>query len=331
MFPKFLLIMAMLLSAHMALAEDKKTEEKKEAPTDLSNQNFAYTAFDYLKKTITLSYHGEYYFTRPDVTSTVPDDYMISDMRIMHNPTIIYKPIENWKLLATSEFKYTDALVKGTFPNRHFRSLVQLSRSNLISEKESGFGLSAALTRRIFDRVAAGANYGNSRASVTLSKTWAQKHSSSLMIQYLLNDPARKGPNTWKHGFNLLPTITFQLTDKISWLFNDDFIIYTPWDDSAAQDYMIAHDMNIGYITYAWDDKNSSYFQLKYIHGDTFAQANDSSDTFDYYIGHSYSFTPKLTLTGEIGSNLYTSSDGKSFFSRNVSFPELAFYLDWSL
>lgn len=330
MFSKLLLLAALTLTSTQVFSQDAKDASKKEEkPTDLSNQNFAYTAFDYLKKKFTVSYHGEYYFTRPDIMSANEDDHDLSDMRIMHNPTIIYRPVENWKLLATSEFKYTDALAQGSFINRHYRSLVTLTREKLLLEKEHGFRLDAGVGRRIFDAHWPG-RYGNSRAFVTLHKTWMAKHPSTLTVQYLGNDPVTLGPTTWEHGLNILPTITFQITDKIAWLFNDDFVINFPWNENA-NDYTLSHDMNIGYITYQWDDKNSSYFQAKYLHTDSFALKRDSSDTFDYYIGHSYSFTPKLTVTGEVGSNVFASSDGRDFFSKNIEYPEFALYLDWAL
>ena len=331
MFSKFLVICAFLMTSTLALSQETKPAQA--APTDLSNQNFAYTMFDYIKKKFTVSYHGEFYGTRPDATSTNEDERHIQDLRIMHSPTITYRPIENWRLLVNSEFKYTDATARQTFVNRHYRSLVQLTREKILTEKANGIGLSAAITRRIIDRINApfNRNYGNSRASVTLSKTWMEKHSSSLVVQYLNNDIAVHTRESWRHGYNLIPTITFQLTDKITWLFNDDFSVNTPWENDTANSYTIIHDMNIGYITYQWDDKNGTYFQMKYLHQDAFGQTRNSSDTFDYYIGHSYSFTPKFTVTGEIGSNAFSSSDGKSFFSEYIKYPEVALYIDWSI
>ena len=307
MFSKFLVICAFLMTSTLALSQETKPAQA--APTDLSNQNFAYTMFDYIKKKFTVSYHGEFYGTRPDATSTNEDERHIQDLRIMHSPTITYRPIENWRLL------------------------VQLTREKILTEKANGIGLSAAITRRIIDRINApfNRNYGNSRASVTLSKTWMEKHSSSLVVQYLNNDIAVHTRESWRHGYNLIPTITFQLTDKITWLFNDDFSVNTPWENDTANSYTIIHDMNIGYITYQWDDKNGTYFQMKYLHQDAFGQTRNSSDTFDYYIGHSYSFTPKFTVTGEIGSNAFSSSDGKSFFSEYIKYPEVALYIDWSI
>lgn len=338
MFSKYLLIAALGLTSTVVYSQDAKkdakTEEKKEV-VDLSNQNFAYTAFDYIKKTMTASYHGEYYFTRPDIFSTNEEDHNISDMKIMHNPTVIYRPADKWRILATAEFKYTDAVPGGSFVNGFYRGLLSATREKIMTEKEDGMGLSVGVARRIFNHTEpVVTSYGNTRLNTTLSKTFAGKHPASLMIQYLHNDPieSKKSVNsTWEHGFNLLPTITFQITDKISWLFNDDFVINTPEFDQAAQDYTLSHDMNIAYITYQWDDKNASYFQYKYLHGDSFAQANNSSDTFSYFVGHTYSFTPKASLTAEVGSDMFQSSDGRSGFAENMKYPEFALYLDLAI
>lgn len=332
MFSKLLLVAAISLTSAVAYSQETKKEEKKEV-TDLSNQNFAYTAFDYIKKTMTFSYHGEYYFTRPDITSTDKDQHDISDARIMHNPTIVYRPTDKWRFLATAEYKYTDALVKGSFPNTYYRSLFSATREKIMTEKEDGMGVSVGIARRNFNEHVA-PSYGNNRINTTLTKTFAGKHPASLLIQYLHNDPIAEklkinpSVSTWRNGYNLLPTITFQITDKLSWLFNDDFIINTPFNANTPNDYTISHDMNIAYINYAWNDNHATYFQLKYVHTDSFEAVRDSSDDLSYFIGHTVAFTPKFSVTGEIGSNMFINSDGRDFFSENIKFPELALYLD---
>lgn len=335
--------------------EAKRAEEAK-AAADKAKAEDNSPVYGYIKSHFSASYHGEYYFTRradlylsaehDQDPTTVPneDDEKVQDLKIMHNPTIIYRPMTNWKLLATSEFKYTDADPDhaGSFTNRHYRSLVLLTRENVLTEKEHGIKMDIGIGRRIFDRNHGKmSSYGNSRVNASLSKKFGDKLSTSMLVQYLANDPAkgRIGNTTWKHSLELIPSFTWQITDKLSYFFNDDFILNTPWQHDTPKDFDISHEMNIGFVSYQWDDKNSSYFQFKYLHVSTrpFQSVSNPvgsaviNDWFEYYIGHTHSFTPKLSLTGEVGSRIFAGNDKQDFFAREVAYPEFALYLDYSL
>lgn len=315
--------------------EEKRVAEAKAAAEKAKAEDSA-GVYGYLKSHFSASYHGEYYFTRKDVSSANEDDHDIQDLKIMHNPTIIYRPFTNYKLLVTSEFKYTDAAAKGTFINRHYRSLVLLSRENILTEKENGIKMDVAIGRRIFDRNhGAAGSYGNSRINTSLSKKINDKLSTSLLVQYLGNDPVKRKvtATTWKHSMELIPSFTFQITDKLSYFFNDDFVINTPRDSNQAKSFDISHEMNIGVVSYQFNDKNSAYFQFKYLHfsGAPFQEATQVDDWFEYYIGHTYSFTPKFSVTGEVGSKIFGAKDGRDFFANEVKYPEFALYLDYSL
>ncbi|MEA9358324.1 hypothetical protein SHI21_18965 [Bacteriovorax sp. PP10] len=315
--------------------EAKRAEEAKAAAEKAKLEDQA-GVYGYIKSHFSASYHGEYYFTRKDVSSANSDDHDIQDLKIMHNPTITYRPFTNWKLLATSEFKYTDAEAQGSFINRHYRSLVLLTRENVLTEKENGIKMDIGVGRRIFDRNhGAQTSYGNNRINTSLSKKFGEKLSTSLLAQYLANDPAKgKITNkTWKHSLELIPSFTYQITDKITYFFNDDFILNSAWQNDTAKDFDISHEMNIGYVSYQYNDKNSSYFQFKYLHvsGAAFQEATKVDDWFEYYIGHTYSFTPKLSLTGEVGSKIFGAHDGKDFFANEVKYPEFAIYFDYAL
>ncbi len=315
--------------------EAKRAEEAKVA-AEKAESNDQAPIWGYLKSHFSASYHGEYYFHRKDIHSANDDDHDIQDLKIMHNPTIIYRPIKNWRLLATSEFKYTDAAAKASFINRHYRSLVLLTRENVLTEKENGIKMDIGVGRRIFDRNHGTMSaYGNSRINTSLSKKFGESLSTSFFAQYLYNDPA-KGKikaTTWKHSIELIPSFTYQITDKLSYFFNDDFIINTPWQEGTAKDFDISHEMNIGVVSYQFNDKNSTYFQLKYLHfaGAPFAKATKVDDWFEYYIGHTYSFTPKVSLTAEVGSKIVGAKDGRDFFAKKAAYPEFALYFDVSL
>lgn len=314
--------------------EEKALEAKKAAEKAKAEDSSG--LYGYMKSRFSASYHGEFYLSRKDVNSTDEKDHDIQDLKIMHNPSVIYRPATNLKLLVTSEFKYTDAVSKGTFINRHYRSLVLFTRENVLTEKDDGIKMDVGVGRRIFDRNHGNASsYGNTRLNASLSKKVSDKLSSSLFVQYLANDPVYRkiGSSTWKHSIELIPSFTWQITDKLSYFFNDDFIINTPYHSNDNQNIDISHEMNVGVVTYQFNDNDSAYFQLKYLHssGDPFQVAQNVDDSFEYYIGHTHSFTPKLSATAEVGSKIIGSKDGRDFFAKEAKYPEFALYLDYSL
>ncbi len=318
--------------AAKAAEEAKRAEEAKLAAEKAKAEDSS-GAWGYIKSKFSASYHGEYYFTRKDVNSLNEDDHDIQDLKIMHNPTIIYRPAKNIKFLVTSEFKYTDAAAKATYINRHFRSLILLTRENVLTEKEDGIGLNLGVGRRIFDRNhGKAASYGNTRFNASLSKKFGDQLSTSLFAQYLANDPvhAKVGTSTWKHSIELIPSFTFQITEKLSYFFNDDFIINTPWITNNDKNIDFSHEMNVGVVSYQFNDSNSAYFQFKYLHfsGAPFTAAPGVDDWFEYYIGYTYSITPKVSITPEVGSKIFGAKDGRDFFAKEVKYPEFAVYFD---
>lgn len=289
--------------------------------------------FNYTKEHFSASYHGEYYFTRRDVESANPDDHDIQDLKIMHNPTINYKMTKNWIFTATAEFKYTDAprAQAGTYVNDYHRALFTLTRKNILTEKEKGIQLDAGIGRRDYNTRTTPSVYGNDRLFVNLTKNYG-KNSGSLFIQYLYNDPRQFSASTWKHGIELIPTINLQLTEKLSYLFNDDINLNTPHDKSNPRGSSITHEMNLAYLNYQWTDKINTYYQFKYYHTEGFTNEQNSKDDYiENYVGLGYAFTPKLTLTGEVGTEIFHAHDGRSFFAKKASYPEIAIYLDASI
>jgi len=201
-----------------------------------------------------------------------------------------------------------------------------------MNEKEYGFNLDAGVGRRDFNTRVATASYGNYRAFSTISKTFG-KHNGSLFVQYLFNDPKNvKSASQWKHGLELIPTVNLQLTDKLSYLFNDDIVINTSYLDTNARDYYISHEMNLAYVNYQWTDKISTYYQLKYYHTEDFSKAFQSKDDFmEHYAGVGYAVTPKITITAEVGNEIIHAHDRRDFFGQKAAYPEFALYLDAAL
>lgn len=293
-------------------------------------------ALDYLKSKFTLSYHGEYYFTRPNAESENSEDHKISNIKIMHNPTIKYKPTQNVSLLLTSEFKYTDDPTKPNgFINRHFRSLAIATLENVLTEKTDGLKLDLGVARRIMDRNHGAAfSYGTSRVRANLAKKFGNV-STSMLMQYMNNDPvhAKITSNTWRQGLNLLPSVSFDITDNLNYLWNDDFFISTPWISNDNRNIDISHEMNLGFLTYKINDKNSTYFQLKYLHSSSnaFELSRNAQDEYEYYFGYTWNATDKLSMTPEFGGQFARSKDQRDFFSKKAKYPEFAFYLDYTL
>lgn len=315
------------------VAEVKVEEKKSETKPNETQLTPAKKVLKYLKEHFSASYHGEFYFQRrmdDYISAAVKNekDKDIQDIRYMHNPTVIYKPTPNWQVLATAEFKYTDALAKGTFVNDYYRSLVTLTRKNLLTEKEYGFGLDLGIGRRDFNTRTSPSNYGNSRVFTTISKTFG-KHSGSLFVQYLNNDPKKSTATTWKHGLEVIPTLNLQLTQKLSYLFNDDINFNTPKYKTTKRDLSITHEMNVAYLNYQWNDKIATYYQLKYYHIEDFTTNFQSKDDWmEHYAGITYSFTPKISITGEVGNEIIHAHDRRDFFAEKAAYPELALYLD---
>ncbi|MDO9182484.1 MAG: hypothetical protein Q7U04_08745 [Bacteriovorax sp.] len=304
---------------------------------DLSN-----SAIDYTKSHFSAMYHGEIYGVRRDVDSENLDNHIIKDYKIMHNPTLIYKPMENLQVLATAEFKFSDQPKENAgvdYPNGFYRGLFTLTRKNILSEKENGIQLDAGIGRRQFNTGVAqqeGGNfalpsYGNNRVFTTLTKTLG-KSSTSLMLQYLSNDYKKSSEKTWKNGLEVIPTVNIQITDKLSYLFNDDMVVNTPKFSNTDRNFSATHDMNLAVFTFQWSDKISTYYQLKYLHIENFTNAYQSKDdSFSHFAGVGYAFDPKNVVTFEVGSELAHARDGRDGFSKKVLYPELAVYLDFAI
>ena len=287
--------------------------------------------FQYIKEHFSASYHGEIYITRPDIESTKSADHNLKDIKVMHNPTLIYKVNKDWQTMATAEFKYNyvSQAPSGTFVNDYYRSLFTVTRKNILVEKERGIQLDAGIGRRDYNTKATPSNYGNNRLFTTLTKNYG-KNNGSLFIQYLNNDPNISSATTWKHGLEIVPTISIQLTEKLSYLFNDDINFNTPKYKNTPRSLSMSHEMNLAYLNYQWNDKLSTYYQFKYYHQESFTNA-PFEDFFEHYAGVAHAFNPKTTATFEIGSELARSRDGKNIISKKASFPELAVYFDYAL
>ncbi len=314
------------------VVEVKKEEVKKDP--ELSTMK---KVVKYMREHLSATYHGEYHFARRDVESANVEDHKLKDFTVMHNPTLIYNPTKKWQILSTAEFKYSDQpdVTGPAFPNTFYRALFTITRKDILNEKEHVVKLDAGIGRRVFNAGVAGLPLGNDRIFATLTKTYG-KHSASLFAQYLYNDVKKSTATTFKHGFEFIPTINLQLTDKLSYMFNDDIVMNTPKYSGRQNTPYWTHEMNLAFFNYQWNDKISTYYQFKYYHTSGFDQPTDptkhlNADYIEHYAGIAYAFTSKLTLTAEVGNEIFHSSDNRAFFAKKAGFPEATIYLDASL
>jgi hypothetical protein len=294
---------------------------------------------DYTKEHFEASYHGEFYAVRRDIESPEIKNQGMNDFKMLHIPTLIYKPSKNWQVLATGEFSFSDqpaADAGADYPNGFYRALFTLTRKNILSEKENGIQLDAGIGRRQYNTgsqqraggIFAVASFGSDRVFTTVKKTFG-KSNASLFLQYMNNDYKVLNEKTWKNALEIIPTINLQITDRLSYIFNDDIIMNTPKSNNTARNVSIIHDMNLAVFNFQWNDKISTYYQTKYEHRENFTKDfQKQDDYFLHYAGVAYAFTPKATVTMEVGSETFHARDGRDFLSKRVAYPELAMYLD---
>lgn len=318
------------------------TQVYAQSTTEISLDGIDAKVSEYIKEHFSASYHGEFYATRRDLDSEDTSEHAIKDLKFMHNPTLVYKPSQNWQALASGEFKFSDQPADkagADYPNSFYRALFTVTRKNILNEKDNGIQLDAGIGRRQFNTGAAQASggdfalssYGNNRVFTTVSKTLG-KHITSLFLQFLNNDYKKATSGTWKNSLEVVPTINLQLTEKLSYLFNDDIIINAPKFNNTDRDYSVTHDMNVGVLTYQFNDKLNTYYQFKYAHNENFTKDFQSEDdSFTQYIGVGYSFNPKATVTLEAGSEVFHARDGRDTLSKKITYPDMALYVDLAI
>lgn len=172
-------------------------------------EDYGSRSVDYIKSHFSLIYHGEFVGTRRDVNSENEEDRKLADIKIMHNPTLIYKFMDNWQISASAEFKFSDLpdeMADASYPNSFYRGLATLTRKNILSEKEHGVELDLGIARRQFNTGAkqkagpyALGSYGNNRIIATLIKN-IEKNNFSLVAQVLNNDYKVSKKSTWKNS-----------------------------------------------------------------------------------------------------------------------------------
>lgn len=312
MFSKIIITMLMLAISVASFGAEETAKTKE--------------VINYIKEKFEIAYHGEYYFVH-DATNK------IKDFNHMQMPILTYKFAKNWKFTGLAEFKYTDNNA-ANYPNRFFRSLYTVTRENLLTEKDHGVKMDLGLGRRMYDRKTVPNTFGNTRIFANFSRAipgGIGKNSASLVAQYLLNDAKNVTASTWKHGIELIPAVNLQLTEKLSYSLQDDINFNSSDLDTNPRKSSLTHEA-YSTFTYKYNDKISPYFQLKYVHGDQFNPPKDpgtpyENDTISYYVGAGCAVTSKITLTPEIGTDIFASSDRKTIADK-FKYIDLALYVD---
>jgi hypothetical protein len=277
----------------------------------VKSETMGQEALKYVKEKFEFAYHGEYYFVHDA-------DNKLKDFRHMQMPILTYKPLVNWKLTALAEFKYADseAGVALGYPNRFFRSLYNLTRENVLVEKDNGVKMDLGIGRRVYDRKTFANTFGNSRLFANFAKALPGgmgKNTSTLLVQYFYNDPKNVTATSFRHGLELLPTISLQLSPKFTFGFQDDINFQNSWLSNNPRSIAVTHEA-YSTLTYNHNDFVSPFFQFKYVHDDSFAAPKKpgtpvTSDTISYALGAGLTLTKKITLTVEATSDIFASSD----------------------
>lgn len=315
-----------------AKAEAEKAAKTKE--TEAANATLAQKAWKHVKERVSLSYYGEYYSARDKSTND------IDSLNMIHTPSLSYKAFDNWRFKASGDFRMnTRGESTGTYPNQYFRSLYSITRENVFTEADDGIKLNLGVARRQFSQHVQPVSYGNWRLTAEVNKALSPRANLNVFALYLFNDYKKAAIGdlgTWKHGLNIIPSLTVQLTDKLSVLVYTDSIAYFAKYRGQGQNFYWIHDSTPALFTYQFNDVHSSYLQLKYIHstgGEAYSKTlRERSDSYGAFIGHNFQLTPKFLITPEIGSTaLFKSKDGRDGFTEKAKYLDLALYISAKL
>ena len=279
----------------------------------------------YLKEKLKLSLHAEFGLSHETESQKEPNK--LNNFTQFYLPSIGWNFKKDFSLVASSELKYASVDGTGGFPNRYYRGLITLTKSEVLSEKDDGVKLNIAFARRYFDQISFPSAYGNSRFIAIFGKTIGRA-SLLLPITYLQNDPkSTANLELWRHTLELTPDLNFKVSDKLTLGINDDLLITTPWDNSTLHKTTINHE-SYGTATYQFTDMFSGYGQYHYVHTQNFND-NESTDSLGYLVGAGVNTAKNTTVTFEMGSVLLASSDRKTF-AQSWNKPDFTVYFDWA-
>lgn len=313
-------------------AAEKTAKEQEELVA--ANASLDQKIWKHIKDRVSLSYYGEFYSARDKKTDEVDSINMI------HTPSLSYKAFDNWRVKASGDFRMnTRGESTGTYPNQYFRALYSITRENVLTEADNGIKLNLGVARRQFSQHVQPVSYGNWRLTAEINKALSPRANLNVYALYLFNDYKKAAIGdlgTWKHGLNIIPSLTVQLTDKLSVLVYTDSIAYFAKYRGQGQNFYWVHDSTPALFTYQFNDVHSSYLQLKYIHstgGEAYSKTlRERSDSYGAFIGHNFQLTPKFLITPEIGSTgLFKSRDGRDGFAEKAKYIDFNLYISAKL
>ena len=291
----------------------------------LDNQTVPKEDYAYIKEKLKLSLHTEFGVSHQSENQKSPNK--LNDFTQFYLPSIGWNFKKDFFLLVSSEIKYASVDGTAKFPNRFYRGLISLTKSEILSEKDDGVKLNLGVARRYFDQISYPVAYGNTRIIVTLAKTMGIT-SLVLPVTYLQNDPKDTTDlELWRHTLELTPDLSFKITDKLTLSINDDFLYITPWNNKTLKKSAFTHD-SYGTASYQFTDMFSSTGQFHYVHNQIF-NANDSSDTLGFLVSSGVNTTKNTSISLEMGSVFFESSDQKTLAS-SWNKPDFTVYFDWA-
>jgi hypothetical protein len=323
MFTKIFLAVALVASfSFNAFSEEAKKEEKP------------YSFLNY-KDNLVLALHTEHYLDNEihdEASTSERGSGKLQHLSQFYMPVVGYKIYKNLSLVDTLEFKgsrHGRVLYPSNGKFDYFRSLVGLTLSNVLTEKEYGVQVDLGLARRLYNTTLVPTTRGNNRINIKGTKNWGNNN-FSLFAQYLRNDypVATESNKTWDYTIELIPTLNLELTSKLSFTATDDFNISHAKRSSNPNSSAMSHELSFAIFTYKFNDNYSTYAQFKYNHAEDFtAKTLDLKTNFEYYLGAIYNFNPKTMITGEISSDFLASNDGQ-VISKGVFKPRLGVFFD---
>lgn len=292
-------------------------------------------AFSNVKDNFIFSYHGEYNLEaalHKDTNASVKAPYKLNHFSYLQVLTVGYKLAQDWSLTTSLEFRYTnkDKVLFVLDTHKFTRGLVAVTKKNVLREADAGVQLDLGYARRYNDPVYSRGSYGNDRLNAKLTKNFG-KNNASLFAQYLTNDPkfAQIKNTTWRRAVQLVPTINIQLTENLTYTFVDDFTLFRMYNDLTVGSHSMIHEMQPAVFTYQFNDKLSVFASLKYNYAEAPIATTNAYD-LGYGFGAGYNFLPKLTLTGEVSSDVFASNDHK-IISEGALKPKFLLSIDYSL
>ena len=340
--------------------EEKKEEEKKEEPKAItpvivshsSSRSFnlktdiaSLRANDPKDSLVKYSaYWGFDYVSEPQasVGGVVNKDYKKQRAIVYPGFSLTYD--KKWNYGFAPEFRYNNGYQTGGYPTpkgrlEYVRGLFNITRKNVLNEKDHGFNLDVGYVRRVFNKGVLN-NNGNHRLRTVLSKTVNDKINFSIFNEILYNatdnwakatlnnDTGVYDNNQWKFIDNIKPRVNVTLTEKLALTFVYDInVSFYHRDVNQVPHKKDFTSENHHIIVYTINDKYSlgSDFKFNYSY-DRSGNPDQSLIIAPYTTVY---VTPTTSISFEVAWTYSQANDNYDGFAPKRNFhqyPDLAIY-----